>query len=49
MAAPALTNPEVTEIEPGVLAGPMRNVVNPGAHLGAGSIHDAANFACAAK
>jgi hypothetical protein len=38
MATP--TNPTVTEIEPGILAGPIRNVVNPNIQAGEGSIHD---------
>ncbi|MFN0093960.1 MAG: hypothetical protein ACKVVT_04180 [Dehalococcoidia bacterium] len=37
---PELTHPTVTEVEPGVLAGPMRNVINPDHELGEGSIHD---------
>jgi hypothetical protein len=39
---PAPTNAVVTEIEPGVLAGPIRNVINPDIQAGEGSIHDQA-------
>ena len=34
------TRTQLTEIEPGVLATPYRNVINPNAGAGAGSIHD---------
>ena len=34
------THPTVTEVEPGVLAGPPRNVINPDHEAGEGSIHD---------
>jgi len=37
---PSATNATVTEIEPGVLAGPVRNVINPDSAAGEGSIHD---------
>lgn len=36
------TRPTITEKEPGVLAGPLRNVINPAIGAGAGSIHDQA-------
>ncbi len=36
------TQPAITEEEPGVLAGPLRNVINPAAAAGEGSIHDRA-------
>lgn len=34
------TNPVITEVEPGVIAGPVRNVINPDHAAGEGSIHD---------
>jgi len=37
-----ITETQLTEIEPGVLATPFRNVINPNAGAGAGSIHDQA-------
>lgn len=37
---PSPSNPIVTEVEPGILAGPVRNVINPDTAAGAGSIHD---------